>query len=281
MPSVSETSNQPWLVIEPKTGLLNIDLRELWQYRELFFFLVWREIKIRYKQTILGVAWAVIQPFFTMVAFVLLFNTTAELPTNGIEPVLFQYVGLIAWTYFSQNLVLTSNSFLTNISLVTKVYCPRIMLPVAVVLAGLVDFSIAGAFLLVLMPYYQWMPPVQIVLWPCFIMLLMLTIAGVGFWLSSLTVKYRDFRYIVTFLVQLWMVCSPLVYPASMLPESWRLWYGLNPMTGVIEGFRWSVLGQEMQSWGMVGVSVLSTFVLLITGIMYFRKTERYFADLI
>jgi lipopolysaccharide transport system permease protein len=272
---------KPFIIIKPRTGLFDIDFQELWQYRDLFYFLILREVKLRYKQTVLGVAWAVIQPFFTMIAFTLLFNKAGKLPTNGIPAELFQYTGLLAWSFFQQTLTLTSNSFLTNVSLVTKVYCPRLMLPVSVVMAGMVDFAIASSFLFILMPYYQWAPPIQIFLLPLFVFLLLLVLCGSGFWLSSLIVKYRDFRYIVTFLVQFLMVCSPVAYPASMLPESWRIWYGLNPMTGAIEGFRWSILGQGMASWPMIAVSVFSALALFVSGMLYFRNTEKYFADLI
>lgn len=281
-PVASSDERKPFVVIKPRTGLFDIDFKELWHYRELFYFLIWREVKVRYKQTILGVAWAVIQPFFTMIAFTLLFNTAGKLSTNNIPPPLFQYAGLLAWTYFQQTLTLTSNSFLTNVSLITKVYCPRLMLPVSVVLSGLVDFTIASSFLLILMPYYRWAPPIQIGLLPVFIFLLIIVLCGSGFWLSSLIVKYRDFRYVLTFLLQFLMVCSPVAYPASMIESApLRVAYGLNPMTGVIEGFRWSILGQEMASWPMMGVSVISALILFVSGMLYFRSTEKYFADLI
>lgn len=271
----------PHLIIEPSRGLFRINWRELWQYRELFAFLVWREIKVRYKQTLLGASWAVIQPTFNMIVFTLFFGRLAGIPSDNVPYPIFSYTALLLWTYFAQSLNMAGNSLTANINLVNKIYCPRLILPSAPVLAGLMDLAIACSLLLVLFPYYQFVPSANIWAAPIMIVLAVTSALGVGVWLAALNVKYRDFRYVIPFLTQFWMFSSPVVYPASMVPEQWRVIYGLNPMTGAIEGFRWALLGIDINPWPMVGASWCTALFVLGTGLIYFRRTERFFADLI
>jgi lipopolysaccharide transport system permease protein len=256
-------------------------LRELWQYRELLFFLIWRDIKVRYKQTALGAAWAVIQPVFSMVVFSLFFGRLAKVPSDGIPYPVFAYCALLPWQLFAYALAESSNSVVANERLITKVYFPRLVIPIAGVLAGLADFAIAFSVLIVLMLHYGIVPTWTIATLPLFVLLAILTALAVGLWLSALNVQYRDVRYTVGFLTQIWLFLSPVAYPSSLVPERWRPFYGLNPMAGVVEGFRWALVGKTPAPGAMLGVSVAMVVLLLVGGLYYFRRMENSFADVI
>jgi lipopolysaccharide transport system permease protein len=270
-------------VIEPARGLgLNsISLRELWEYRELLGFLVWRDVKVRYRQTVLGAAWAIIQPLATMLIFVLFFHNLAKVPSDGNIPYpIFSYAGLLPWQFFASGLTQAANSLLNSSALIRKVYFPRVLVPVASSLGSLVDFAFAFLVLIGLMFYYQLVPTLAVLLLPVFLLMALATVIGVGLWLSALSVRYRDVRYIVSFLVQFWMFATPVVYPSALLHEPWRTIYGLNPMVGVVEGFRWALVGTQPPS-AMILVSATVTLVVLVSGLIFFQRTERGFADVI
>ena len=264
-------------VIEPRVGWQPIDLREIWHYRDLLFFLAWRDIKVRYKQTSLGAAWAVLQPLMTMVVFTIVFGKFAKMNTS---PVII-FCAAVPWTLFASALSNAGNSLISNQNLISKVYFPRLIIPIASILSALVDFAIAFAVLLVMMGCYRIVPGWSVVLLPVFILLVLMSAMAVGLWLSALNVEYRDIRYIIPFLTQLWVFASPVGYKSSEVPEQWRTLYGLNPMAGVIEGFRWAMLGEVAPSFAMMGVSTAMIVVLLIGGLFYFRRMEKTFADLI
>jgi lipopolysaccharide transport system permease protein len=262
-------------------GWSPLDLRQLWEYRELLYFLSWRDISIRYKQTVLGAAWAVIQPLFSMLVFSLFFGRLAKVPSDGVPYPVFSYCALLPWTYFATALTSSSNSLVGSSHLITKVYFPRLVIPLASVLPALVDFAVAFVVLIGMLLWYGIVPTLNIVWLPCFLLLGMIAALAVGMWLSALNVEYRDIRYTLTFLVQLWMFASPVVYPTSMVPERWRALYGLNPMTGVIEGFRWALLGTGTRPGLYTAVSAAVTVLLLISGAFYFKRMERTFADVV
>ena len=266
--------------IEPSRGWISLKLRELWEYRELLYFLTWRDIKVRYKQTALGAAWAIIQPFFTMVVFSLFFGKLAKVPSDGIPYPIFSYAALLPWNYFAGSLGQAANSLVNSANLIQKVYFPRLVVPISSVLSGVVDFAIAFVVLLGMMVYYGIHPTSGIWLLPLFLLLALITALGVGMWLSALNVEYRDVRYVVSFLVQFWMFATPVVYPSSLLSEPWRTLYGLNPMVGVVEGFRWALLGTQPPS-AMLGVSALVSLLILVSGAFYFRRMEKTFADVV
>ncbi|MCX8024127.1 MAG: ABC transporter permease [Thermanaerothrix sp.] len=266
--------------IEPYRGRVPLNIREFWHYRELLYFLVWRDIKVRYKQTLLGAAWAIIQPFFTMVVFSFFFGRMAQMASNGYPYPIFSYTALLPWTYFSGALSLAANSLVGSGGLITKVYFPRLIVPVSSVLSGLVDFAFAFLVLIGMMIYYGYAPTLYTVLLPLFLLLALITALGVGLWLAALNVKYRDVRYLIPFLTQFWLFATPVVYPSSLLSEPWRTLYGLNPMVGVVEGFRWALLGDKPPEL-MILVSAVVSVVLLVSGLIYFRRTEDTFADLI
>lgn len=270
----------PTLIIRPPRKWVPIDFQEIWAYRELLFFFTWRDVKIRYKQTGLGFAWAVIQPLFTMIIFSLIFGGFAKIPSDGIPYPLFSYAALLPWTLFAEGMTRSTTSMVTNAPIMTKVYFPRLLMPISGIMSPLVDFCIAFTILIAMMVYYGFVPTVNVIFLPAFLLLAIATSLGVGLWLSALNVQYRDFQYTVPFLIQIWMYASPVVYPASMLPESLRVWYGLNPMAGVIEGFRWALLGSTPPS-AMILVSIGVVVVLLVSGLFYFKKMEQYFADLV
>ncbi len=276
-----EMSSQPFTHIKPKKGLQLIDFRELVHYRDLFAFLIIRDIKVKYKQTVLGGLWAIIQPFFLMVVFTLFFGKLAKIPSDGIPYPIFNYTAMIAWTYFAGAINTSSNSIVGSGSLISKVYFPRVIIPLTSVLAGLLDFSLAFIVLLGMMLYYQIYPTILILTLPALVVLMMLTAGGVGMLLAALNAKYRDIRYTVPFLVQFWMFVTPIVYPASMVPERYRMIYALNPMTGVIEGFRAVLLGRTEFPGEMVLLSAVISLGLFILGLTYFKQVERYFADVI
>lgn len=271
----------PTFVIRPTKGWRFLDLRELWAYRELVYFLTWRDIKVRYKQTAIGVAWAVLQPLAMMVVFALFFGKLAKVPSEGIPYPLFAYAGLLPWQLFSRTISESTNSLVTDQRLITRVYFPRIIVPLATTLAAILDFMISGILLVVLMLIYGVTPGVVVFWLPFFILLMLITSLGVGFWLSALNVEYRDVMYTVPFLNQFWLFLTPVVYPSSLVPEKWRILYGLNPMTGVVEGFRWALLGVGKGPSPMLIVSILVSIFLFVSGIVWFRRRERTFVDAI
>jgi lipopolysaccharide transport system permease protein len=271
----------PTLFIRPQTGWTSVGLKELWEYRELLYFLTWRDIKVRYKQTVLGAAWAIIQPFFMMVVFSLFFGYLAKLPSDGIPYPIFAYCALLPWQLFAHALTESSNSLVANERLITKVYFPRLVVPISAVLGGLLDFAIAFVILLLMMAYYGVRPTWAIVTLPAFLLLAMLTALGVGLWLSALNVKYRDVRYTINFLIQFWLFATPVAYSSSIVPARWRAPYGLNPMAGVVEGFRWALLGKSEGPGALLAVSVAVVILILIGGLYYFRRMEAEFADVV
>jgi lipopolysaccharide transport system permease protein len=258
-----------------------LNIAEIWHYRELLFFLVWRDIKVRYKQTALGVAWAVLQPLFTMLVFTLFFGRLAKISSNGLPYPLFSYAALLPWQLFAFALTESSNSIVVNERLITKVYFPRLVIPLAAVLAGLVDFAIAFVLLIGLMIWYRVTPTLAILTLPLFIIFALITALSAGLWLSALNVQYRDVRYTLTFIVQLWLFASPVAYSSTLVPPRWRPLYGLNPMAGVIEGFRWALLGKSPAPGAMLAVSVFVVIIFLFGGLRYFRRMERTFADVV
>jgi lipopolysaccharide transport system permease protein len=270
----------PTFLIRPPQGWASVGLQELWDYRELLYFLTWRDIKVRYKQTVLGAAWAIIQPVFMMVVFSLFFGHLAGMPSDGIPYPVFAYCGLLPWQLFAHSLTESSNSLVANERLITKVYFPRLVVPISAVCGGIIDFAIAFVILLCLMAYFGLAPGWAIVTLPGFMVLAVATALGVGLWLSALNVQYRDVRYTITFLVQFWLFATPVAYPSSIVPERWRAFYGLNPMAGVVEGFRWALLGKSPPSFALLAVSVSVVIVILVGGLYYFRRMEGNFADI-
>jgi lipopolysaccharide transport system permease protein len=267
--------------IQPSRGWISLQLRHLWDYRELLYFLTWRDVKVRYKQTMLGAAWAIIQPVFSMVVFSLFFGRLAKIPSDGIPYPLFSYAALLPWTFFANGMAQSSRSLVGSANLITKVYFPRLVLPISSVLAVVVDFVVALSVLVGMMFYYRVVPTANAV-WmiPLFAMAFA-TCLGTGFWLSAIDVQYRDVRYALPFLERFWFFATPVVYPSSLLPEAWQFVYALNPMVGVIEGFRWSLLGTGTAPGPLILVSAASATVLLVSGAVYFRRTERSFADIV
>ncbi len=266
--------------IAPSQGWVSLQLRELWIYRELLYFLTWRDIKVRYKQTILGAAWAIIQPFFTMVVFSLFFGKLAKISSGGFPYPIFSYAGLLPWTFFANSLNQSSNSLVGSAHMITKVYFPRLVVPISSVLSGVVDFAVSFTVLILMMIFYQVRPTLGVLMLPLLLLLALVTALGVGLWLSSLNVKYRDVRYAVPFLTQFWLFATPVVYPSTLLEEPWRTLYGINPMVGVVEGFRWALLGSDPPG-PMLAVSALVSIALLVSGAFYFRRMEKTFADLV
>lgn len=282
--SLKTLSKQPSseiTIIEARSGWELIDWRELWQYRDLFFFLVWRDVKTRYAQSILGVGWAVIQPVFSMIVFTVVFGNLAQISSDGVPYAIFSYTALVPWTYFSGSLTAASSSLVGASGMLTKVYFPRLVIPIAPVLAKLVDFAIAMLILFGLMLWFRVAPTIWVLSLPFLVVLMMLTATGLGMWLTTLAVQYRDIKYALGFAVQLLMYAAPVVYPASLIPEQYRLLYGLNPMAGVIEGFRSALLATNPMPWDLLSVGTLSALVIAISGALYFRRMERIFADVV
>jgi homopolymeric O-antigen transport system permease protein len=275
------STSTPVIYIKRSRGLVSLRLGELWQYRELLYFLVWRDVKVRYKQTALGIAWAVVQPFFTMVIFSLFFGRLAKVPSDGVPYPLFAYCALVPWGFFANGLNMGSNSLVESANLIRKVYFPRLAIPIATVLSGGVDFLVSFLLLVGMMVYYGRMPGVDAMWLPLLLLLGLVTALGVSLWLSALNVQYRDVRYTIPFLTQIWMFATPIAYPSSLVPEGWRALYGLNPMVGVVEGFRWALLGTATRPGPMLIVSSLAAVMILLTGAMYFRYTEKTFADVV
>jgi homopolymeric O-antigen transport system permease protein len=271
----------PPIRIEPSRGWVSLKLREVWEYRELLFFLTWRNIQVRYKQTALGVTWAVIQPLFTMLVFSLFFGRLAKVPSDGVPYPIFAFAALVPWTFFSNGLSQSSNSLVGNSNLIKKVYFPRLTIPISTVLSGLVDFMLAFVMLLGMMFYYGIVPTANVLWIPLLLLLALVTSLGVGLWLSALNVQYRDVQHAVPFLTQFWMFSTPIAYPSSMLSEPWRTLYGLNPMVGVVEGFRWALLGTKAGPGAILIASSLVAALILVGGAFYFRRMEKTFADVI
>jgi lipopolysaccharide transport system permease protein len=269
------------ITLEPSRGLVSLRLRDLWEYRELLFFLTWRDIKVRYKQTILGAAWAIIQPFLTMVVFSLFFGRLAGMPSDGVPYPLFSFAALVPWTFFAYSLTQSANSLVGNANLIQKVYFPRLVIPLSSVFSGAVDFVLAFGVLLAMMLFYGFWPGVRILWILPLLLLILVTALGPGLWLAALNVEYRDVRYTVPFLTQFWLFATPIAYPSSLLPEPWRTFYGLNPMAGVVEGFRWILLDTPSAPGPMILVSAVMSLVLLAGGAWYFRRLEKTFAALV
>lgn len=265
--------------IKPSTGWVSLKLRELWEYKELLYFLIWRDIKVRYKQTVLGAAWAIIQPFFTMVVFSLFFGKLAKMPSDGIPYPIFSYAALVPWAFFSNGLGRASNSLVSGAHLIKKVYFPRLCLPIASVLSGVIDFVLAFLILMGMVFYYGIVPTANVIWLPFLLLLSFCTSLGIALWLSAMNVQFRDVQYITPFLTQLWLFATPIVYPSSLLPEHWRTFYAINPMVGVVEGFRWALLGTNTAPGPIIIVSSLVALSLLISGALYFRRMEKTFAD--
>jgi len=278
---VSRMSDVPVIFIRPSKGWVSLKLNELWEYRELLYFLIWRDIKVRYKQTVLGAAWAIIQPFFTMVVFSLFFGRLAQIPSDNIPYPIFSYAALVPWTFFANGLSQSSNSLVGSAHLITKVYFPRLVVPLAAVLSGVVDLTLAFIVLLAMMLLYGTVPTLNVLWLPFLLVLALGTALGVGLWLSALNVQFRDVRYVVPFLTQFWLFATPIAYPSSLLPEPWRTVYGLNPMVGVVEGFRWALLGTATAPGPMIVVSTVVALGLLVSGAFYFRRMEKTFADVV
>jgi lipopolysaccharide transport system permease protein len=267
--------------IRPSSGWRALDLGELWDYRDLIFFLAWRDVKVRYKQTTLGVAWAILQPVVAMAIFTVFLGGLVHVPSDGLPYALFAFVGLLPWTYFANAATGASSSLVANTNLVSKVYFPRLAIPIAAVLAGLVDLAIGLAMLVILLTVFGIHPGMSVLLLPAFVGLMVLTALAVGVWLSALDVQYRDVRYAIPFLIQVWLFATPVVYPASVVPDQYRAIYGLNPLAGVVEGFRWALLGHTEFPLALTLVSSVVIAGVLVSGLLYFRRMERTFADVI
>jgi lipopolysaccharide transport system permease protein len=269
------------LLIEPNRPVLHY-WRDVWRYRELFWFLVWRDILVRYKQTVIGVAWSIIRPLVTMLAFTVVFGLLAKLPSDGVPYPLLVFAAMLPWNFFANALSECSSSLIGNANLLTKVYFPRIIIPIGSVIASLIDFVISLIIMVGIMLWYGFMPDWRVVLLPCFLLLALLSVVGTGLWFAAMNVKYRDFRYVVPFMLQFGLYVSPVGFASSIVPEKWRLLYALNPMVGVIDGFRWCILqGNSELYWPGIVLSTALSLALLITGLLFFRKTERILADII
>ena len=269
------------LLIQPSRGWVSLKLGEIWEYRELLYFLTWRDIKVRYKQTALGAAWAIIQPFFTMLVFSLFFGRLAKIPSDGVPYPIFSFAALVPWPFFANGLSQSSNSLVGSSNLITKVYFPRLIIPISAVVSGVIDFALAMMVLFAMMIYYGVSPTINVLFLPLFVLLAFVTSLGVGLWLSALNVEYRDVRYVLPFVVQFWMFATPIAYPSTLLHDPWRTIYGLNPMVGVIEGFRWALLGTQTAPGPIIFVSSLAALIILLLGAFYFRRMEKTFADFV
>ena len=273
-------ADQPLIVIRPQRAWVPLNLGEVWSYRELLYFLTWRDVKVRYKQAALGIAWAVIQPLFTMLIFTLFFGRLAKIPSNGIPYPLFSYAAILPWTFFANALSSSGNSLVGSRNLITKVYFPRLIVPAAAVAAGLVDFAISLIVFIGLFVYYRFPITANVVMFLPLVILMSCLALAVGMWMSAVNVRYRDVQYALPFLIQLWMFVSPVIYPSSLMPQRWRWVLALNPMTGIIEGFRSALLGQAFQ-WSAIAYSAAFTIVVLLYASFSFRRMERYFADIV
>jgi lipopolysaccharide transport system permease protein len=272
---------RPVVRIEASPGWTSLGLKDLWEYRELLYFLIWRDIKVRYKETVLGAAWAILQPFFTMVIFTIFFGRLAKIPSDGMPYPIFAYTALVPWTFFANGLTQAVNSVVGGSNLIKKVYFPRLILPIAAVTSGIVDFVFAFVVLVGMALYYGIVPSWHVLMLPVFLVLVLIAALSVALWLSALNVQFRDIRYIAPFVVQVWLFATPIAYSSTLLAEPWRTIYGLNPMVGVVEGFRWALLGSGAGPSPMMLVSAVVCLVLLFGGAFYFRRVERTFADVI
>jgi len=269
------------VVIQPGETLLHLDLGGIWQYRELLYFLVWRDVKVRYKQTAIGIGWTVLQPLMTMVLFTIVFGNFAQIPSDGLPYPVFAYTALLPWTYFAQALGRGGTSLVGNANLISKVYFPRLMIPLATAVAPIVDFWCSFVILLGLMGWFGIVPTWGVLMLPLFLLLAVMTALAMSLWLAPPNVKYRDVGHTIPFLIQFWMYASPVAYPVSLVPEQWRLLYSLNPMAGVIEGFRWALLGKASPDFMVMAVSAAMEVALLFGGILYFQRMEQTFADVV
>jgi len=275
------TRSATTVVIRPGRGLFDLDLASLWEFREILYFLVWRDIKLRYKQTAIGAAWAILQPLATMAIFTVIFGHLAKIPSDGLPYAIFSFTGLLPWTYFSQAIARSGASVVGDANLIKKVYFPRLLIPIAAVLSPLVDFLISFVFLVGMVAWFGVRPGWNMVALPFFLALAMIAALATGLWLSALNVKYRDVGHTLPFLIQIWLYASPVAYSVTLIPEKWRLVYGLNPMAGVIEGFRWALLRTERPALGVIAMSAVVVLALLIGGVMFFKHLERSFADIV
>jgi lipopolysaccharide transport system permease protein len=280
MPSASDTET-PIVRIEPSRGWISLNLRALWEYRELLYFLIWREVKIRYKQTVFGLAWVILQPLITILIFTVVFSHFARIPSDGIPYPVFAYTGLLPWSYFASAVGRAGSSLLSDAQLLEKVYFPRPIIPLSSVVSPLVDFLFGFILLLGMVVLYGYVPSIGVAALPLFLLLAAVTALAVGLWLAPLNVRYRDIGHTLPFLIQIWMYASPVIYPVSAVPEKWKLLYSLNPMVGVIEGFRWALLGNAVPDYTAMVASALVVIVLLFGGMAYFRRMERTFADVV
>jgi len=269
------------ILIEPPRRWEALELREIWRYRELLYFLAWRDVKVRYKQTAIGASWAILQPLVTMVVFSVIFGSLIQVPSGGVPYPIFSYAALLPWTFFAGALTRSGNSLVYDANLVSKVYFPRMILPFAAVLSLLVDFAIAFIILLGMMLFYGIIPGAAVITLPFFLLLAFMTSLGIGLWLSALNVKYRDIAYIIPFLAQFWLFVTPVAYPSTIIPEHWRFLYSLNPMVAVVEGFRWALLGQQNVQGEFIFLSTMVVVTLFIGGLFYFRRVEAEFADVV
>jgi len=270
----------PTIIIEPTRGWLSLKLRDIWQYRELLYFLTWRDVKVRYKQTVIGFLWAIIQPFLKMVVFSIIFGSLAKMDSEGFPYPIFLYAGLLPWQFFASSVSRSGESVVASTNLITKVYFPRLIIPIASVGACLVDFAISFIILIILMLYYNVVPTLSIFMVLPLVLATIFTALGVGTLISALNVAYRDFRHIVPFFVQIWMFLTPVVYPTRIIPENWRWLILLNPMVGIVDAYRSAILGKPFE-WGNLGISLAIAAAIFLCGLIYFRKTERYFADIV
>lgn len=284
IPVTTPTSEQaavPVIHIKPARGWVSLGLRDLWAYRELLYFFVWRDIKVRYKQTILGASWAIIQPFFTMIVFSIFFGRLAKVPSDDLPYPIFSYAALVPWSFFANGVSMASNTLVANSNMVKKIYFPRLTMPIASVLAGMVDFALAFVVLLGMMLFYKVSPTINVLWLPLFLLLALSTSLGVSLWLAAMNVQFRDVRYVVPFIIQIWLFITPIAYSSTLLSEPWHTFYGINPMAGVVEGFRWALLGTKTAPGPIVAVSAFVSVVILISGAFYFRRMEKTFADVV
>jgi lipopolysaccharide transport system permease protein len=280
LPSAPRMTRQA-VVLEPSKGLFHVGFATLWEYRELLYFLVWRDIKVRYKQTAIGAIWAVLQPLLTMMIFALIFGRFAKMPSDNVPYPIFAFAGLLPWTYFSQAISRSGMSLVADANLIRKIYFPRLAIPISSVISPLIDFALSFVILLVMMVWYHVRPNWAVLWMPAFLALAFLAALGTSFWLSALNVRYRDVGHAIPFLVQFWMYASPIVYPMSIVPKAWRPFYSLNPIAGVAEGFRWGLLGKQTPDLQGIAIGTVVVFVLLISGLVFFKRMERTFADVV
>jgi homopolymeric O-antigen transport system permease protein len=275
------TKEDSAIIIQPSGGLFHLDLKAIWHYRELLYFLIWRDVKVRYKQTAIGAGWAIFQPLMTMMIFTVIFGNFAKIPSDGLPYPIFAYTALLPWNNFAQAIGRSGVSLVGSANLISKVYFPRLIIPLSAAVAPLVDFAMAFVILLAMMAWFGIAPTWGVLALPLFLLLALFTALAVGLWLSALDVRYRDVGYTIPFVVQIWMYASPVAYPVSLVPERWRMLYSLNPMVGVIEGFRWALLGKGNPDFGVMTASAVVVMALLLGGIVYFRRMERTFADVV